>query len=123
MPPKMGRPIPATKRSDKKKVELPFQPSNAATGPVRAIVHVQAMHMVIPSLHAVYVNPSVRIRGAFKSLSRDEFMDVFKGDAEPYLVTSVSNQHRPSMVIRMVIHLSNDWQGTNMIHMFAAGTD
>ncbi len=115
----MGRPIPTT-RSDKKKVELPFQPYNAATGPVLAIVHVQAMHMVIPSLHlAVFVNPSVRITGGFKSLSRDEFMDVFKGDAEPYLVTSVSNQNR---AIRM-IHLSNDWAGECEIFMFAAGTD
>ena len=120
----MGRPIPTTKRSDKKKVELPYHPpGHTPPGPVRAVIHVHAMHMVIPSLHTVFVNPSVRIRGGFKSLSRDEFMDVFKGDTEPYLVTSVSNQHRRSTVIRMVIHLSNNWEGTNMIHMFAAGTD
>ena len=85
----MGRPIPTTKRSDKKKVELPYHPPyNVSPGPVRAVIHVHAMHMVIPSLHTVFVNPSVRIRGDFISLTRDEFMDVFKGGAEPYLVTS-----------------------------------
>ena len=115
----MGRPIPTTKRSDKKKVELPFQPYNAATGPVQAIVHVQAMHMVIPSLHAVFVNPSVRITGGFKSLSRDEFMDVFKGDAEPYFVSSVSNQNRNVLMI----HLRYIWAGEYDIYVFDAGTD
>ena len=114
----MGRPIP-TIRSDKKKVELPFRPPNATTGPVRAIVHVQGMHMVIPSLHAVYVNPSVRIRGGFRSLSRDEFMDVFKSDAEPYFVSSVSNQNRDILMI----HLRYNWVGEYEIYLFESGTD
>jgi hypothetical protein len=59
----MGRPIIIVnhqQESSVHKVELPFH-AGSASGPrdvQRAIVHVQAMHMVIPSIHAVFVKPS-----------------------------------------------------------------
>ena len=112
----MGRPI-IVSAIPENKVELPFQPLGApASDMQRAIVHVQKMHMVIPSIHSVFINPSTRVNGEFVSLSRDEFMNVFK-TAGPYLVVESFNPEVPGMMIR----LHNIWGGEYEIHMFTRG--
>jgi hypothetical protein len=112
----MGRPIvaPASVTPENKKVELPYHALEAPANDVqRAIVHVQAMRMVIPSIQGVFVNPSTRVRGRFVSLSVDDFMDVLE-TAEPYLVEASVNTNVP----RMMIHLRDEWRGEYEIHMF-----
>jgi len=119
----MGRPIIHTGSSsdpENKKVELPYRVLGA--GPrdsARAIVHVEAMRMMIPSIHGVFVNPSKRgSRGNFIRLNNEEFKDIFE-TAKPYLVEASVNP----VVPRMMIHLRDDWEGEFEIHMFPARTD
>ena len=118
----MGRPIIHTENS--KKVELPYrlQYTTWGAGPrdsARAIVHVQDMRMMIPSIHAVYVNPSIRgNRGGFNRLTNAEFMDIFE-TAKPYLVEAEYGAVTP----RMIIALRIPWEGEFEIHMFPARTD
>ena len=118
----MGRPIVHTENS--KKVELPYrlQYTTWGAGPrdsARAIVHVQDMRMMIPSIHAVYVNPSIRgNRGGFNRLTNAEFMDIFE-TAKPYLVEAEYGAVTP----RMIIALRVPWEGEFEIHMFPAHTD
>jgi len=123
----MGRPIIHTSSSDpenSKKVELPYrlQYTTEGAGPrdsARAIVHVQAMRMMIPSIHSVFVNPSIRgSRGGFTPLTNAEFMDIFE-TAKPYLVEASVNTNMP----RMIIALRIPWAGEFEIHMFPARTD
>ena len=112
----MGRPI-IVSAIPENKVELPFRPMGTpASDMQRAIVHVRKMNMVIPSIHSVFIKPSTRVNGEFVSLSRDEFMNVFK-TAGPYLVEESFNPEVPGMMIR----LHNIWGGEYEIHMFTRG--
>jgi hypothetical protein len=120
----MGRPIHTSSPENNKKVELPYrlQYTTEGAGPsdsARAIVHVQEMRMMIPSIHCVFVNPSIRgSRGNFIRLNNEELMDIFE-TAKQYLVEASVNP----VVPRMIIALRNDWEGEFEIHMFPARTD
>jgi len=123
----MGRPIIHTSSSDpenSKKVELPYclQYTTWGAGPrdsARAVVHVQAMHMMIPSIHGVFVNPSIRgSRGDFIRLNNEEFKDIFE-TAKPYLVEAEYGAVMPMMIISLRI----PWAGEYEIHMFPVHAD
>ena len=124
----MGRPIihsgSSSDPENSKKVELPYclQYTTWGAGPrdsARAVVHVQAMRMMIPSIHGVFVNPSIRgSRGNFIRLNNEEFKDIFE-TAKPYLVEASVNP----VVPRMIIALRIPWAGEFEIHMFPARTD
>ncbi len=92
----MGRLIIANQQEADTVVELPFQDTN--TPPVsrdlkRAIAHVQAMHMRIPSIYSVYSKPSISSLGWFVLLNAEEFQDVLE-NSRLYLVNQT---RRPTL--------------------------
>ena len=118
----MGRPI-IVSTIPENKVELPYHECAADPRDVqKAIVHVQAMSMTIPSIHAVLVRPAIRTynlsrQGEFVPLSVDDFMDIFE-NARPYIVRPEIKDEDYATVPRMLICLRDEWKGVNEIHMF-----